>query len=336
MENEVDPPQVIGYALGQATLESSARCTLGFRLFKELRARLPIASGQGLECGMTTAVHEETQSLIDGGILKELQHEANSGFRDMSKSQCEEAGDIPSQTKSSHSDRPFTLMKFLNLLITRLNLLDSSDESTCIPPAQPCIDLCQIVLTVCRMQLNFMESSHYGLGSSPNDAAFDSSVLVRRDWIGLLYMVIDSFSQGLCFFNCFLTSLNQRVLNGAWHRTGSLEDRAKIHGDTLISDLDNGFDCGSYLSSLMNNVLTCMRELLLEGKVPLKMIRSAILDTLMIASELAAVSNITYPTWPAETYELPVTESGSTESDGDEVYECYQKFLLETHQVPPS
>ncbi|TPP63575.1 hypothetical protein FGIG_11808 [Fasciola gigantica] len=337
LESDVNPPEIVGYALGQATLESSERVTFGFRIFKELRAQLPTASGQDLECGLFTAVHEATQAAVDENLLKDLQSRTNSYSKTTAIEQLEEAGDVPIQISDSHTDRVLTLLKYLNLLITRLNLVDSSDECTCVPPAQPCVDLCQIVEKVCRMQLTYVKipSAQYLHDSEPSsDVAFDPAVLMRHDWVGLLYLAVDSFSQSLSFFSCFLTSLNQRVLSGAWYRTGSLDERAKIRGNASALEMDNGFEYGPHLSSLMNRTLTCMRELLVEERVPLKMIRSAILDTLMTASEMAAVNNIT--PWSAESYELPVIDSGSTESEGDDVYECFQKFLLETDQVPPS
>lgn len=335
LESDVNPPKIVGYSLGQAALESTDRCTLGFRVFKEMRAQLPTPTGQELECGVFTAVHEATQANADENAVKRLQCSTYSCAETPPTMQCNEAGDISVQTNSSYADRIFILLQYLNLLITRLNLVDSSEECTCIPPAQPCIDLCRIVETVCRIQLTCVEipPAQYFRDAKPSDVPFDPSVLMRRDWIGLLYMAVDSFFQCFSFFNCFLTSVNQRVISGAWHRTGSLDERAKVHGDTSSSDLENGFDYGSLLSALVNRILTCMRELLVDERVPLKMVRSAILDTLMIASEMTAVNNIT--PWSVESYDLPIVDSGSTESEGDDVYECYQKFLIETQQLTP-
>ncbi|CAL8095467.1 unnamed protein product [Calicophoron daubneyi] len=332
-------PCFMGEIIAELSVSSTERSTVGFRFFRELRALLPVKAGQELENGFISHLHRQTESFLCDAALKQIMlHSKRSGTPTSSPSPCEEAGDIPNKIPSVPIEGVFSLTSLLNLLITRLNLPDTPDITVCVPPAKPCLDLCKFVDAACRIQATCdrdRSSAMLDNRSHPEgrDEISDMKALMQKDWHSLLYQLLDSFSQCLGFFSSLFASLNLRVLSGAWHRSASIEDRTNVQSASPNYG-DNDFDIGSSLPALLNSALTCMRELLLDECLPHKLLRSTVLDILMYATELAAISNVTYPTWNEPIEEEAGVDGGSVESENDEVYESFEKFLKETNQLP--
>ncbi|CAH8615073.1 unnamed protein product [Dicrocoelium dendriticum] len=308
----VNASHLIGDILGDVATLDPNRAPTGFRFFKQLRTALSVSDGCELEAGLTGRMHELTKELISGNSLQQLL--LQSIRPDTASSvPCEEAGgDKPDQSVPQCTSRLFGVLMMLNLLITRLNLSDSPDECVCVPPALPCVDLCRLVEATCHLQLTYHRASF------SDDPSFSETVLFdQKTWASFVYHACDSFSQCLLFINCLLAQANSHITNGSW------SNGTHVLNHTHEGESNSGhFGTYATVSSLMSAVLTQMRELLLDERLPSKLMRTTVLDLLLTSDQLT-----NYPALPAEL------ESGSNESVGDDVYECYQHFLEETNQV---
>ncbi|KAF7256649.1 hypothetical protein EG68_06085 [Paragonimus skrjabini miyazakii] len=321
LAKNVNASRLIGEVLGDLITVTPERSSVGFRFVKKLLTVLPVPDGQELQAGLIASVDEFTNSLISDTSVNNLFTQfIRSSTQEQSSVVCEGDGDQPDELTDKSTDRVFGVLRLLNLLITRLNMADTPDECLCIPPTQPCIDLCLLVDTACRLQLTYANSNLAMISESPSLAV---DLFTQKDWLALLYQLFDTFSQSLPFFNCLLTNLNSRTLNGSWNNAGSLEERANTSSGKSVA-IEDEFEHGAYLSSLLSNVLTCMRELLLAVQLPLKLLRSTVLDVLLCANQLATLST---------SYEAAL-EPSLHESDDDEVNECYRQFLEQTNQIP--
>ncbi|KAF8564761.1 hypothetical protein P879_08382 [Paragonimus westermani] len=315
LAKNVNAPRLIGEVLGDLVTVTPARSSIGFRFVKKLLAVLSVPDGQELQAGLIGSVDGFTNTLISDTSVNHLfTRFIRSETQEQSSVVCEGDGDLPDELTGESTDRVFGVLRLLNLLITRLNMTDTPDEIICIPPTQPCIDLCLLVDAACRLQLTYASPNLSMVSESPSLAV---DLFAQKNWLALLYQLFDTFSQCLPFFNCLLTHLNSRTLDGSWSNAGSLEERANTSSD-------NAFEHGAYLSSLLSNILTCMRELLLAVQLPLKLLRSTVLDVLLYANQLATLST---------SYDAAL-EPSVHESDDDEVNECYKQFLEQTNQIP--
>ncbi|KAA3673723.1 uncharacterized protein DEA37_0007679 [Paragonimus westermani] len=321
LAKNVNAPRLIGEVLGDLVTVTPARSSIGFRFVKKLLAVLSVPDGQELQAGLIGSVDGITNTLIfDTSVNHLFTQFIRSETQEQSSVVCEGDGDLPDELTGESTDRVFGVLRLLNLLITRLNMADTPDEIICIPPTQPCIDLCLLVNAACRLQLTYASSN---LSMVPESPSLAVDLFAQKNWLALLYQLFDTFSQCLPFFNCLLTHLNSCTLDGSWSNAGSLEERANTSSEKSVA-MDNAFEHGAYLSSLLSNILTCMRELLLAVQLPLKLLRSTVLDVLLYANQLATLST---------SYDAAL-EPSVHESDDDEVNECYRQFLEQTNQIP--
>ncbi|KAF5400736.1 hypothetical protein PHET_05804 [Paragonimus heterotremus] len=321
LAKNVNASRLVGEVLGDLITVTPERSSVGFRFVKKLLTALPVPDGQELQAGLIASVDGFTNALISDTSLNHLFTQfIRSDTQEQFSVVCEGDGDQPDELIGKSTDRVFGVLRLLNLLITRLNMADTPDECICIPPTQPCIDLCLLVDTACRLQLTYANSNFAMISESPSLAV---DLFTQKNWLALLYQLFDTFSQSLPFFNCLLTNLNSRTLDGSWNNAGSLEERANTSSGKSVA-IEDEFEHGAYLSSLLSNVLTCMRELLLAVQLPLKLLRSTVLDVLLCANQLATLST---------SYEAAL-EPSLHESDDDEVNECYRQFLEQTNQIP--
>ncbi|OON21399.1 hypothetical protein X801_02708 [Opisthorchis viverrini] len=317
----VNAPYLVGEVIGSLTTSSPEHAPVGFRFFKELRSVISDHAGHELEAGLFKSVHETTRAMLTNNAFQQMITKcATVTSAPAVSSVCDEAGDLPKQTDDiTITNRAFGLTTFLNLLITRLNLPESPEACVCTPPILPCVDLCQLVELACHVQ-----AGHPRAPSADEPVISELDIFNLRNWTGLFHQLCDSFYQSMMFFNCALMELNSRISDGTWNHSGSLGDQHSKPGQ-----VENGFEHGAQLSCLLTELLLRMRSLLLDEQIPLKVTRSTILDILLCANQLTALS---FTNWP----EASSVELGFSESEGDEVYESYQRFLEETKQITPS
>ncbi|CAH8522361.1 uncharacterized protein DC041_0010274 [Schistosoma bovis] len=337
---ELDSPQashLVGEILAELTTKNVKRVSLGFRCFKDVRAYLPDTKGNGLEAGVLKSVKLMTQEVLSGSILKSLMLSSENVLSDSTTS-CRmsvESSDVQKEPMDLPIDHLFGLVVFLRYLITNLNASDDCESYVCIPPIEPCIDFCLLVNAVCELQLHFVRVGNSEVnetGLSLLDAS--CALLSETSWDSLLYQLFDGFSHGLMYFNSALASVNVRVLNGAWQRTCSLDDR---ENDPYQSSTD--CTSASYLSMLINKCLSGMRTLLVEEQLPTKILRSTVLDLLMYASEMAAIQNTNCQNWTEsnQVYEeigskLNLSDESLGELDGEQAAD-FEDFLIESGQL---
>ncbi|KAF6777742.1 hypothetical protein AHF37_02670 [Paragonimus kellicotti] len=357
LAKNVNAPRLIGEVLGDLITVTPERSSVGFRFVKKLLAVLPVPDGQELQAALIASVDKFTNAVIsDTSVNNLFTRFIQSETQEQSSVVCEGDGGQPDELTDKSTDRVFGVLRLLNLLITRLNMADTPDECICIPPTQPCIDLCLLVDTACRLQLTYANSNLSMVSESPSLAV---DLFTQKNWLALLYQLFDTFSQSLLthlnsrtldgswnnacslkerantsseksvaigdddVIKSLLTHLNSRTLDGSWNNACSLKERANTSSEKSVA-IGDELEHGAYLSSLLSNVLTCMRELLLAVQLPLKLLRSTVLDVLLCANQLATLST---------SYEAAL-EPSLHESDDDEVNECYRQFLEQTNQIP--
>lgn len=328
---------LVGEILAQLTTTNVRRVSLGFRCFKDVRAYLPDTKGNDLEAGVLESVKLMTQEVLSGSTLKSLMLSSENGLSDSTTS-CRlnvESSDVQPEPMDFPTDHLFGLVVFLRYLITNLNSSDDCESYVCIPPIEPCIDFCLLVDAVCELQLHFVRVKNSEVnetGLSLLDAS--CALLSETSWHSLLYQLFDGFSHGLMYFNSALASVNVRVLNGAWQRTCSLDDREN-------DSYQPSTDCtsASYLSMLINRCLTGMRTLLVEEQLPTRILRSTVLDLLMYASEMAAIQNTTCQNWTESNQvceeigsKLNLSDESLGELDGEQAAD-FEDFLIESGQL---
>ncbi|KAK4469455.1 hypothetical protein MN116_007006 [Schistosoma mekongi] len=335
-ELDVTVASLVGKFLTQFTTQNVKRVSSGFRCLKDVRAYLPDAKGKAMETCVFDSAKLMTQEILSGNILKSLMCNSEDVLCDPSTFSRMSVGssDISKEPESTSIDHVFGLVVFLKYLITSLNASDDCESYVCIPPIQPCIDFCLLVDTVCELQLH----SNKVKNSETNEtdlSLLDTSCifLSETSWNSLMYQLFDGFSQGIMYFNSALTSANVKPLDGVWQRTCSLDDQGNN-----FSQPSTNCTPASYLSMLINKCLTQMRTLLIEEKLPTRILRSTVLDVLMYASEMAALQN-TCQNWTessnlyGETSSKLNLSNESLEELDEEQAADFEEFLIESGQL---
>nr|CAH8840637.1 unnamed protein product [Trichobilharzia regenti] len=336
--NSAKASRLVGEILAELTTLNVKRVGVGCRCLKDVRAHLPVTKGNEVEAAVFNRVKSMTQEVISSNILKSFMLSSQKSISNSSRSDseiCVESGDVPKEPENSSIEHIFALVTFLRYLITNLNTLDDCEGYVSAPPIQPCIDFCLLLNTVCELQLH----SERTKSSEPKNEASLSltdttcALLSESSWNSLMYNLFDGFSQGLMHFNLILTSTNVRVLDGTWQRTCSIDERE--------NDFENNqdFTSASHLSMLINKCLTSLRALLVEEQLPMRILRSTVLDLLMYASEMAAVQNASGSNWtePNNFCEEMCPDinlsNESLEELNEEQAADFQRFLKDTGQL---
>lgn len=330
--NQLNSASLVGEVLAQSSVATPKRVTIGFRYFKEVRAKLSVTLGNNFESGVFSALREMVRKIISDSLIDKFYE---SSWTHKSKL-CIATGDVPKRLDAKSVDNIFAIIAFLRLIITNLNT-DSNSGYVCVPPLQPSEDFCILIENICRIHCL---KSHINIpceDENPMSTLAESmmELSLQQTWWGLLYSAFEGFHQGLVYVNALLTQMNLGALQGTWQRTGSADEQIELISEGQVAT--DGFS--SILSTSVNRTLTYMRQLLVRSQLPMRLLRSTLLDVLLCASELACLQASSYRAvdpYNISEYDFGLDINLSNESLNDfddEKSADYQQFLRESGQL---
>lgn len=276
------------------------KLTSGFENFKRLRTHLS----------------ESLSDLLLQGFIDKLKSTTISFIHDISKS----VYDFNDMTLSSDQfykhEQIFGLVATLRLVITFLNVNDTSNYAV-ISPVQACIIFCVFFEAVCQY-LKYhppkLQSMDVSESVTNNDSNTEPPV---NDF---LYDLFGTFYQGIPYFNSLIIDENANDLCATWKRACSVtETNTSDHSLSLLEILNGCDDLLPSLSFLIKRCLSLLRHLLIEQCLSNKSVRILVLETLLHVSEMVALQNST-------DYQI-------CEVMEDDKLDDYEKFLRESGQL---